>query len=130
MRISGLGINLGSLNGLGSSTWPTSVPDSPTCGPNPCTWIDNTGSVVGEASQACADFMLCALPNDPTTIALNKSLLAGATTAVSQDVGNVVGDVASGVASGLTSGLSGNLSLPGVLLIGGLLIGGLLLMRR
>lgn len=118
------------VSGLGSSTWPTSVPDSPTCGPNPCTWLDNTGSVIGESSQACADFMQCALPNDPTTIALNKSLLAGATTAVSQDVGNVAGSVASGVATGLSSGLAGNTSIPGLILIAGLLFGGFLLMKR
>lgn len=118
------------VSGLGSSTWPTSVPDNPTCGPNPCTWLDNTGSVVGESSQACANFMQCALPNDPTTIALNKSLLAGATTAVGQDVGGTVGDISSGLASGLSGGLASSASIPGLILIAGLLFGGFLLMKR
>lgn len=123
MRISGLG-------SLGSSTWPTSVPDSPTCGPNPCTWIDNTGSVVGESSQTCADFMLCALPNDPTTIALNKSLAAGVATAVGQDTGAVVGDVSSGLASGFGGGILGSTTAPGLLLIAGVLVLGFMLMRK
>lgn len=125
MRIAGLGLSIG----LGS-TWPTSVPDSPTCGPNPCGWLDNTGSVIGESSQACADFMLCALPNDPTTIALNKNLISGVSAAVGEDTGAVVGDVTSGVASGFAGGLKATTSISGVVLIAGLLIGGFLLMRR
>ena len=124
MRISGLG-----FSGLGS-TWPTSVPDSPTCGPNPCSWLDNTGSVVGESSQACADFMQCALPNDPTTIALNKNLISGVSAAVGEDTGAVVGDVTSGVASGFVGGFGGSTTLPGYLLLGGALVIGFLLLRR
>src|SRR5271157_3402380 len=118
------------VSGLGSSTWPTSVPDSATCGPNPCTWIDNTGSVVGESSQACADFMQCALPNDPTTIALNKSLVQGAATAVGQDVGGIVGGASSGLASGFGGGLLGSTTAPGLLLIAGALVLGFMLMKK
>lgn len=93
------------LYGLGSSTWPTSVPDSASCGVNPCGALDNMGSVIGQSSQACADFMECALPNDPTTIALNKSLVAGVSTAVGQDVGNVAVDAGTGVLAGLGNSL-------------------------
>lgn len=122
-------MRIGNLGRLGS-TWPTSVPDSPTCGPNPCTWIDNTGSVIGESSQACADFMQCALPDDPTTIALNKSLVSGVATAVGEDVGSTVGDVASGVAGGFAGGLSDKTNFSGFLLLGGVLVLGIFLLKR
>jgi len=74
--------------------------------------------------------MQCALPNDPTTIALNKSLLAGVSTAVGEDVGGAVGSVSSGVASGLGGSLLENTSIPGLLLLTGLIVGGIFLMRR
>lgn len=117
------------IGNLGS-TWPTSVPDSATCGVNPCDWLDNTGSVIGESSDACAAFMKCALPNDPTTIALNGSLISGASAAVGQDTGAIIGDVASNVTTGFTSGITTSTTIPGWLLIAGLVLGGLIVLKE
>lgn len=109
------------ISGLGSSTWPTSPPDSTTCGVNPCGWLDNVGSVIGQASNSCSEFMACALPNDPTTIALNKSLVAGAATAIGQDVGNTAGDVFSGLVGG---------GMGGWIFLGGLFLAGVILLKK
>ncbi len=73
--------------------------------------------------------MECALPNDPTTIALNQSLLGGAAAAVGEDVGSTVGNVASGLGTGLGVGLGGNINLAGLALVGAA-IGIFLLFRK
>ena len=110
------------LSGLGSSSWPTAVTGPASCGPNPCGYLDDAGSVVGEASQACIDFMVCAAPNDPTTIALTKSLVAGVTTAAGQDVSNTVSDATTGLFSGLASNTTGMFLIGGAALIAFLLL--------
>ena len=122
MRISGLG-----------STWPTSVPDSATCGVNPCTWTDNLESGFASSdpnTDPCTVFMKCALPNDPTTIAMTQGMWAGMASAAGQDTGAMVGAVASNLTSGLGTGLLSSTTFPGWLLFAGLAIGGLLLLKE
>lgn len=114
------------IAGLGSSSWPTEVPQGDGCPPNPCTWFDNTRSVVGYASQDCIDYMVCSAPNDPTTIALTKSLLSGAATAVGEDVGGVASDVVGGV----TQGLGTPFGIPGWAVLGGALVIGFMLLKN
>lgn len=119
MRISGLG-------SLGSSSWPTEVPQGDGCPPNPCTWWDNTRSVAGYASQECIDYMVCSAPTDPTTIALTKGLVSGVTTAVGEDVGNVASDAV----EGFTGGLGKPFGLPGWLVLSGAVVIGLMLLKK
>jgi hypothetical protein len=114
------------ISGLGSSTWPTQVPDQSGCPPNPCTWWDNTRSVGGYASQECTDFMVCAAPNDPTTLALTKGLLTGVSTAIGEDVG----DIATGAVSGVGEGLGKSLGVPGWAILLGVAVGGFFLIKN
>ena len=113
------------IAGLGSSSWPTEVPQAPGCQPNPCTWWDNTKSVAGYASQPCIDYMVCAAPNDPTTLALTKGLVTGVATAVGEDVGGTAADVVGGIGAGLGKPFG----IPGWAILGGIAIGGILLLQ-
>jgi hypothetical protein len=107
MRISGLG-SLGSL-------WPSGTPEVPECGPSPCTWYDNIW-----ARDACVNYMVCAAPNDPSTIALTEGMFAGA----GAEAGEAVGDIAGGIFGGLTSA-----GVPGWVIFAGIAVGGLVLIN-
>lgn len=108
------------LFGLGS-TWPSQTPEVTECGPSPCTWWDNV-----YARDACLNYMACAIPNDPTTIALSQGLPAG----VGAETGEVVGGVVGSAASGLGTGLTGGLNMPGAVLLGMIALGGILILTR
>lgn len=107
------------ISGLGSS-WPTNMPDQPGCVTNPCTWVDNI-----YARQSCIDFLLCAAPNDPTTIGLTQGAAAGAGAAA----GGMVGDVVGGVSSGFGDSLGNQLGVPGWAILLGVAVGGIYLIK-
>lgn len=81
---------------------------------------------MGYASPECIDYMVCAAPTDPTTIALTKSLISGVSTAVGEDVGAIAGDVVGGVGEGLGK----NLGIPGWAVLAGIAIGGIFLLKE
>lgn len=95
MRISGLG-----------SFWPSAFSDTQECGENPCTWIDNV-----YARENCAAFLQCGYPTDPTTIAINKGLIAGMGSSAGQAVGATTGGLFTGL---VESGIGGWLVLAGI----------------
>jgi hypothetical protein len=67
--------------------------------------------------------MVCAAPDDPTTIALTKGLVSGVATAVGEDVSNVATDVVTGAAAGLGKPFD----IPGWVILAGIAVGGLFL---
>ena len=99
------------------SLWPANTPEVATCGPSPCTWLDNI-----YARDACVTYMQCAAPTDPTTIGFTQGAAAGVGAEVGQGVGTA--------ASSLGSSLTGSLNIPGVLLIAGALVIGMFLLKR
>ena len=119
MRIGNLGV------------FPSTVADSPTCGPNPCGLWDDLGSGWQQSpTDPCSLFMQCAAPTDSSTIAMTKGMTAGMADVVGQAAGAVVGGAASGLTSGIGSGLANSTTLTGWLLLAGLAIGGILILKE
>ncbi len=99
------------IQGLGS-TWPANTPEVAACGPSPCTWWDNV-----YARDACLNYMQCAIPNDPSTIALTEGMAAG--------VGAEVGQGAAALGSSALGSFS-----PSTLMLIGAAIGLLIVFRK
>lgn len=82
------------LRGLGGPpAFVTGIPDSPTCGANPCGWTDAIRFPgTGPASAQCISFVRCADPSDFSSwLAGGGALLASLGAQVGTDVGGTVG---------------------------------------
>jgi hypothetical protein len=89
MMLSTHGHGLSGGVGAVSMTWPTSVPDSSTCGINPCTWSDNVFDF--SVSDACKAFLQCADPNNVSITATDQGVMAASGQAAGAAVGGAIG---------------------------------------